>query len=65
MYASGIGVAEDKVYAYMRVNFADLQGLGSTASEYKSKLVKLMTLSQIETAEKLTVECKQKAYKDC
>jgi len=64
-YASGEGVVEDMVYAYMWVNFADSQGLGSTTSEYKSKLVKLMTLSQIETAEKLTVECKQKAYKNC
>lgn len=65
MYASGEGVVKDMVYAYMWVNFADKQGLGATASDYKSELVKLMDPSQIDAAEKLAIECKKKIYKDC
>jgi len=65
MYASGEGVVEDKIYAYMWVNFADIQGLGKSASEFKSELVKQMTPTQIAAAEKLSLECKNKGYKDC
>ena len=65
MYANGEGVAKDMVYAYMWVNFADMQGLGATASDFKSELVKIMDPSQIDAAEKLAVECKNKIYKDC
>ncbi|QMU60843.1 MAG: hypothetical protein GKR92_03700 [Gammaproteobacteria bacterium] len=65
MYASGEGVPEDKLYAYMWVNAADIQGLGDSASEYKSELVKQMTPTQIEAAEKLYAECKEKSYKSC
>lgn len=65
MYATGEGVAKDMIYAYMWVNFSDIQGLGEKASEYKSELAKQMTAPQIEEAEKLSTICKEKGYKDC
>lgn len=65
MYATGEGVIKNMTYAHMWVNFADTQGLGDTASEYKNELEKQMTPSQIEEAEKLAEECKVKGYKDC
>lgn len=65
MYATGEGVAEDKIYAYMWVDSADSQGLGSTATEYKSELEKQMTAEQIDVAKNLLVECKEKGFKSC
>jgi TPR repeat protein len=65
MFASGEGVEQDNVYAYMWVHAAAIQGLGVTANKYKSELVKLMNPSQIEAAEKLYTECKGKHYKSC
>lgn len=65
MYASGEGVELDNVYAYMWVNSAVMQGLGNTANEFKNELKKQMTPSQIEVAENLYVECKEKSYKSC
>jgi len=65
MYATGEGVEADMVYAYMWVDSADGQGLGSTASEYKNELAKQMTTDQITAAEELLEECKEKGYKDC
>ena len=65
MYASGEGVVEDKVYAYMWGSFAVDQGLGDTASEFISGLKQQMSPTQIAAAEKLAGECKTKGYKDC
>ncbi len=65
MYASGEGVEQDNVYAYMWVNSAVIQGLGDSANEFKNELVKQMTPTQIAAAEKLTIECKSKGYKSC
>ena len=65
MYATGEGVAQDNVYAYMWVNAADIQGLGDSATEYKAELVSKMDASQIDAAEKLYAECKEKHYKGC
>jgi TPR repeat protein len=65
MYATGDGVPENKVYAYMWVNLAVAQGLGDSAIEYKNEIAKQMTPSQIEEAEKISIECKGKGYKDC
>lgn len=65
MYANGEGVAQDKVYAYMWVNAADVQGLGASASEYKAKLASQMDAAQMDAAETLYKECKEKHYKGC
>lgn len=65
MYANGEGVAEDKVYAYMWVNAADIQGLGKSASEFKAKLASQMDTAQLDAAETLYNECKEKHYKSC
>jgi len=65
MYANGEGVEQDNVYAYMWVNSAVIQGLGDSANEFKNRLVKQMTPTQIAAAEKLTIECKSKGYKEC
>ena len=65
MYANGEGVAENKIYAYMWVNAADIQGLGNSATEYKAELAKKMNAEEIEVAEKLYSDCKEKRYEDC
>lgn len=65
MYFKGDGVPMDKVYAYMWANLAKSQGLGDTASKYLSEISTQMTTSEIEQAEKLTIECQEKVYKDC
>jgi len=65
MYATGEGVPQNLEYAYMWINFADIQGLGDSAKAYKNELAKKMTPAQIESAEKLTTTCREKSYKDC
>jgi TPR repeat protein len=65
MYATGDGVPENKIYAYMWVSLAAAQGLGDNAIKYKDEIAKQMTPSQIEEAERLSIECKGKGYKDC
>jgi len=49
----------------MWVGFADEQGLGATAQEFKAQLASTMTPAQIESAEIMSIECKKKGYKDC
>jgi len=65
MYASGEGVPQDNEYAYMWASFADEQGLGASASEFKNKVMSQMTASQMEAGNKLIQDCKKKGYKDC
>ncbi len=65
MYFKGEGMPENKVYAYMWTNLAMKQGLGSTASEYLNDISAQMTTSQIEEAEKISIERKKKSYKNC
>ena len=55
MYASGEGVAEDDVLAYMWWNLAAAQGHES-AKNNKGILVKRMTREQIAEAQKLSRE---------
>ena len=55
MYASGEGVAEDDVLAYMWWNLAAAQGHES-AKNNKGFLVKRMTREQIAEAQKLSRE---------
>ncbi len=65
MYAAGEGVEQDIIYAHMWVNAAVSQGLGDSATDFKSQLANKMTASEIETAENLYIQCKKKSYKDC
>lgn len=65
MYAKGEGVELNNVYAHMWANAAVVQGLGDSANELKISLEKKMTASEIEAAEKLYNECKNKSYKSC
>ncbi len=65
MYDEGDGIEESKVYAYMWMNLAMSQGLGATASKHRDRIAKDMTSSQIEEAEKLSIQCKEKGYKEC
>ncbi len=65
MYATGEGKPENKIYAYMWTHLAMSQGLGSTAKDYLNGISTQMTALQIEDAKKLSIECKNKSYKDC
>ena len=49
----------------MWVNAADIQGLGKSASEFKAKLASQMDTAQLDAAETLYNECKEKHYKSC
>lgn len=65
MYAKGEGLQQSNVYAHMWVNAATIQGLGDSANKFKSDLEKIMSDSEIKTAEDLYVVCKKKSYKSC
>ena len=71
MYATGEGVPEDAVYAYMWANIA---ASGSGEVKEKNRLLRdhvlnlveqKMTSSQLARARKLARECVRKQYKDC
>ena len=64
MYAFGEGVIQDKVYAHMWLNIAASTG-DDGSKEYKNKVEKLMTASQIEEAQRLARECVKKNYIGC
>ena len=64
MYALGDGVNKDRVYAHMWANIAYSNG-HKGGKNLKDKLIKMMTPSQIEEAERLARECIKKNYKGC
>tara|TARA_B110000238_G_C16095117_1_gene425721 strand:- start:344 stop:958 length:615 start_codon:yes stop_codon:yes gene_type:complete len=64
LYAYGLGVIEDKLFAYMWWNSAASRG-DKDADANKSLLMESMTSSQIEKAKKLASECEKKNYKGC
>ena len=64
MYAKGQGVLQDYVRAHMWWNIATLQG-DKDAREKRDTLEKILTSTQLETAQKLARECFQKKYKGC
>ena len=64
MYVNGEGVIEDKVLAHMWWNIAASQG-HEDAKKNKDRIVKEMTVSQIEEAERLARQCQRNEYKGC
>ena len=64
MYASGLGVLKDYVYAHMWTNLSVKNG-NEMSDILLENLVKKMTLSQLETAQKLARKCVRKKYKGC
>ena len=64
MYQKGRGVTQDYVRAHMWWNIATLQG-DKDAREKRDTLEKILTSTQLETAQKLARECFQKNYKGC
>ena len=65
MYDEGQGVVQDYVRAHMWYNIAASSGKSENASENRDIVAKLMTPSQIETAQRLAQECEKKIYKGC
>ena len=65
MYGQGQGVAQDNIRAHMWSNIAASQGETEAATKNRDLFAKLMTTSQIETAQKLAQECEKKNYKGC
>lgn len=64
MYANGFGVIKDYVLAHMWFNIAVSQG-NDQAQSGLDNLLKLMTATQIEEAQRLARECQRKEYKGC
>ena len=64
MYARGIRVPKNYVYAHMWANIA-ASGGSKDAVILLNLLKKEMTLSQITEAQKLARECIRKEYKNC
>ena len=64
MYAEGVGVIQDNVYAHMWWNIA-----ASSGDEYaignRDIVAKQMNPAQITEAQKLARECVRKKYKGC
>lgn len=59
MYANGQGVTQDNVYAHMWWNIAASQG-DEDAKHNRDIIEKEMSLTQLETAQRLARECVQK-----
>ncbi len=64
MYAFGTGVIKDYVYAHMWGNLAASNG-NELGGKMRDAVARMMTPSQIETAQKLARECVRKKYKGC
>ena len=65
MYEKGQGVLQDYVRAHMWFNIAAISGENKNASKNRDIISKIMSSSQIETAQKLARECVLKKYKGC
>ena len=65
MYDNGYGVLQDYVRAHMWFNIASISGENKNASKNRDIISKIMSSSQIETAQKLARECVRKKYKGC
>lgn len=63
MYASGEGVLQDYVNAYMW--FLILQLLMVKRKQKNNSITKVLTLEQIAEAQKLSRECIKQEYKNC
>ncbi len=54
----------DKVFAYIRYNIASSNG-SAQGIENRESIVKEMTASQIEEAQRLARQCQRNEYKEC
>jgi hypothetical protein len=64
LYASGEGMEQNSVYAYMWANVAELNGQ-SHATGLKNMVAEVLNPTEISTAQKLARECVRKKYKGC
>jgi hypothetical protein len=64
MYATGMGILKDVIYAHMWGNIGASIG-GKNGSKLRDLVAKEMTPSQIEKAQDLARECVRKKYKGC
>ena len=64
MYAFGMGVLKDYVYAHMWGNIAAKNG-NELGAKLRNFVEKKMTPSQLEKAQVLARECIRKKYKGC
>ena len=64
MYGQGQGVSKDDIRAYMWLDLAASQGV-NLAEHGRNLLAEKMTISQINEAQKKTMNCKNSDYKNC
>jgi len=64
MYATGDGVIQEFILAYMWMSISASNGL-EDAALYIAKVETMMTSDQIVKAKELARECAAKNYKDC
>ena len=64
MYAYGMGVLKDYVYAHMWENIAATNG-NKLGAKLRDDFEKKMTPADISAAQKLARECVRKKYKGC
>ena len=64
MYANGWGISTDFILAHVWGNLANLNG-NSNGAEIRDSVAIVMTTNQIQRAQNLAQECKEKDYKDC
>ncbi|MBI0415490.1 MAG: sel1 repeat family protein [Nitrosospira sp.] len=64
MYGEGQGVSKDDIRAYMWLDLAASQGV-NLAEHGRNLLAEKMTISQINEAQKKTMNCKNSDYKNC
>lgn len=64
MYKEGRGVPQDYTYAYMWLSIANSKWYPD-AKQIRDKVIKKLTNTQLQLAQKLVRECVQKKYKGC
>jgi uncharacterized protein len=64
MYADGIGVSQDYSHSYMWFSIA-ASLWDPDAGQMRDQVARQMTVTQLETAQRLIRECVQKNYKSC
>ena len=64
MYMRGLGVSQDNTRAFIWLHITALQG-DKIGIKNRDLVAKMMSRSQLEKAEKLSLECKKNKYKGC
>ena len=64
MYAQGIGVSKNSLYAFMWFNIAALQD-NERAKQFLERIGKNMNASQTEAGKKLSAQCIESNYQVC